>query len=123
LLQQRKDNGRWGLPGGAMEIGEKFIDTAKREIFEEVGLEIDNLSLFGIYSGEDRIIVYPNDDICCVTSIVFKSSTYKGELLQETEETLKHKFFNRNNLPVEINEFDKRYIEDWKKNAPGTVID
>jgi hypothetical protein len=67
--------------------------------------------------------VYPNDDICCVTSIVFKTSIYKGELLQETEETLKHKFFNLNNLPVEINEFDKRYIEDWKKNAPGTVID
>ncbi len=123
LLQQRKDNGRWGLPGGAMEIGEKFIDTAKREILEEVGIEIDNLSLFGIYSGEDRIIVYPNDDICCVTSLVFKVSTYKDEPLQETEETFKNKFFNYNNLPLEINEFDKRYIEDWKRNASGIVID
>ena len=69
LLQQRQDNGKWGIPGGAMEIGEKYVDTAKREVFEEVGIEIEDLCLFGIYSGEDRIIIYPNNNICCVTSI------------------------------------------------------
>lgn len=122
LLQQRKDNGKWGIPGGAMEIGEKYIDAAKREVFEEVGIEIENLCLFGIYSGEDRIIVYPNNDICCVTSIVFKTTVYKGEILQETDETLRHMFFNRNNLPDEINEFDKRYIEDWKRNVSEIII-
>lgn len=123
LLQQRKDNEKWGIPGGAMEIGEKYVDVAKREVFEEVGIEIENLCLFGIYSGEDRIIVYPNNDICCVTSIVFKSTEYKGEILQETDETLRHMFFNGNNLPDEINEFDKTYIEDWKRKASEIIID
>lgn len=47
LLQQRKDNKKWGIPGGAMEIGEKYIDVAKREVFEEVGIEIENLCLLG----------------------------------------------------------------------------
>jgi ADP-ribose pyrophosphatase YjhB (NUDIX family) len=122
LLQQRKDNGRWGIPGGAMEIGEKYIDVAKREVFEEVGIEVENLCLFGIYSGEDRIIVYPNNDICCVSSIVFITTVYKGEILQETDETLRHMFFNRNNLPDEINEFDKRYIKDWKRNVSEIII-
>lgn len=123
LLQQRKDNRKWGLPGGAMEIGEKYINAAKREVFEEVGIKIENLCLFGIYSGEDRIIVYPNNDICCVTSIVFKTTEYKGKILQETDETLRHIFFNRDTLPDEINEFDKRYIEDWKRNAAEIIID
>lgn len=123
LLQQRKDNGRWGIPGGAMEMGEKYIDVAKREVFEEVGIEIENLCLFGIYSGEDRIIVYPNNDICCVTSIVFKTTEYKGEMLQETDETLRHIFFSRDTLPNEINEFDKRYIEDWKRNVTEIIVD
>lgn len=122
LLQQRKDNGKWGIPGGVMEIGEKYVDAAKREVFEEVGIEIENLSLFGIYSGEDRIIVYPNNDVCCVTSIVFKTTEYKNEILQETDETLRHMFYNRNNLPDEINEFDKRYIEDWKRNVSQIII-
>jgi 8-oxo-dGTP pyrophosphatase MutT (NUDIX family) len=122
LLQQRKDNGKWGLPGGAMEIGEKYIDVAKREILEEVGIEIENIFLFGIYSGEDRIIVYPNGDICCVTSIVFKTTEYNGKILQKTNETLRHIFFSRDTLPDEINEFDKRYIEDWKSNATKIII-
>lgn len=122
LLQQRKDNKKWGIPGGAMEIGEKYVDTAKREVFEEVGIKIENLHLFGIYSGEDRIIVYPNNDICCVTSIVFKTNEYKGEILQETDETLKHIFFSPHNLPDEINEFDKNYIEDWKKSITEIII-
>ncbi|WP_102400723.1 NUDIX hydrolase [Haloimpatiens massiliensis] len=122
LLQQRKDNKKWGIPGGAMEIGEKYIDVAKREVFEEVGIEIENLCLLGIYSGEDRIIVYPNNDICCVTSIVFKTTEYKGEILQETDETLRHIFFNKDNLPDEINEFDKNYIEDWKRNINEVIV-
>lgn len=92
MLLQRKDNGKWGIPGGVMEIGEKFIETAKREVYEEVGIEIDNICLFGIYSCEDRIIVYPDNNIFCVTSIVFKTNDYKGNVLQKTDETLRHVF-------------------------------
>lgn len=122
LLQQRLDNRKWGIPGGVMEIGETYVEAAKREVFEETGIEIENLCLFGIYSGEDRIIVYPNKDICCVTSIVFKTNEYKGEILQKTDEAMQHVFFNRNNIPEEINEFDKRYIEDWKRGNLGVVV-
>lgn len=38
LLHHRIDNDSWGLPGGAMEIGESFEETAIREANEEVGL-------------------------------------------------------------------------------------
>ncbi len=34
LLQRRTDNGLWGLPGGAMEIGETLEQTARREAYE-----------------------------------------------------------------------------------------
>jgi len=32
--------GIWGLPGGISEQGEKLIDTAKREVYEELGVKI-----------------------------------------------------------------------------------
>lgn len=64
LLQKRRDNGCWAIIGGAMEIGEKLTEAVKREAYEEAGIAIGELQLFGIYSGEERIITYPNGDIC-----------------------------------------------------------
>ncbi|MBQ7942567.1 MAG: NUDIX hydrolase [Lachnospiraceae bacterium] len=123
LLQKRRDNGCWGILGGAMEIGEKFLNVARREIYEEAGIEIEDMELFGIYSGEDRIIKYPNGDICCVTSIVFKTKEYKGEIRDNTDEALEHRFFNKMNIPDELNEFDKRYVSDWLKNQQKVIVD
>ena len=95
LLQRRRDNGLWGLPGGSMEPGEKFEETVKREVFEEAGIEIGELKLFGIYSGKDRIITYPNGDICCVTGIVFKTSFYTGQIENNTSEAIEYQFFDK----------------------------
>lgn len=68
------------FPGGHVEKGESFIDSAKREVFEETGLRIDNLKLCGIVdwchrkSGERYMV------------ILYKTDTYSGELIGETEE-------------------------------------
>ncbi|WP_212119884.1 NUDIX domain-containing protein [Niallia circulans] len=50
LLQKRHD-GYWGLPGGLMDLGESFEEVAKREVFEETGLVVENLTLLNIFSG------------------------------------------------------------------------
>ncbi len=42
--------GRWLCPGGKIEPGEPFADGLKREVWEEVGLEIGGLNL--LYAGE-----------------------------------------------------------------------
>lgn len=123
LLQKRRDNGCWALLGGGMEIGEKFIETAKREVYEEAGIEIDELTLFGIYSGETGIVTYPNGDICCVTGIVFKTTVYSGEIQNNTEEALEHRFFDKANLPDNIKKYDKRVIIDWANGMQQVIVD
>jgi mutator protein MutT len=39
----------WSLPGGVVETGERLEEALRREVREETGLEIENLSLFEIF--------------------------------------------------------------------------
>jgi len=61
LFHHRTDRDWWGLPGGAMELGESLEETARREVFEEVGLECGDLKLFNVYSGQKQYYKYPDD--------------------------------------------------------------
>jgi mutator protein MutT len=43
LLEKRKNNpskGKWSIPGGLVEVGEKIEDAVVREVKEETGLEV-----------------------------------------------------------------------------------
>lgn len=46
LMLQRKGAhgaGSWSIPGGHIEFGESFEDTARREVEEETGLKVKNI--------------------------------------------------------------------------------
>src|SRR5690348_2027822 len=53
LIQQGKgqtDEGQWGVPAGKLERGETPEMAAKRELFEETGIQLHSLSQF-VYLG------------------------------------------------------------------------
>lgn len=50
LLTERNDFHVWCLPGGHSEPGELLAETARRELFEEIGLHVRLTRLVGIYS-------------------------------------------------------------------------
>jgi ADP-ribose pyrophosphatase YjhB (NUDIX family) len=49
LLVQRKDNGRWALPGGIAEIGHSPAESALKELWEEAGLRGRVERLLGVF--------------------------------------------------------------------------
>lgn len=49
LLQRRADNFLWGMPGGAMEVGETPAHGVVREVLEETGIRCEPIALVGVY--------------------------------------------------------------------------
>lgn len=51
LTVRKRGTTRWMLPGGKPEAGERAIDTAVREVHEELGIEIapEELELLGAF--------------------------------------------------------------------------
>lgn len=45
ILFLQNDNGTWELPGGHLNVGEKYKQGAKREVMEETGIVISKLKL------------------------------------------------------------------------------
>jgi len=99
LLQRRDDDNLWGNPGGSMDSGETIYETVKREVLEETGLEVEELEIFNIYSGEEQHHIYPNGDECYFVNIIFKTNKFNGKLQENNNESRELKFFNIQDMP------------------------
>ena len=114
LVQQRKfPEGSWGLPGGLMELGESTEDVAKREVYEETGLKVEDLQLINVYSGPEHFIKAKNGDEFYVVTVAYFTKNVSGELKVDPTESISFQYFYPEELPPRIIGSHQRIINEF----------
>ena len=93
LLIKRSDDGKWGLPGGAMELGESLLDAVHREAFEEANVTLRSVTPFALSS--DPVIerhTYPNGDVAQYVSMIAHGYADGGDLKSNDGEAIDFRF-------------------------------
>lgn len=104
VLIKRKNEpfkGKWALPGGFVEYGERVEEAAKREAKEETGLEIKIQKLLGVYSDPKR------DPRGHTVTVCYLAKRKRGQLKASTD-AAKVKIFKQ--IPWEDLAFDHAKI-------------
>jgi 8-oxo-dGTP pyrophosphatase MutT (NUDIX family) len=87
LLQRRRDNGLWALPGGGMELDDSLPGTAVREVKEETGLDVEITGLVGTYTDPRHVIAYSDGEVRRQFNVCFTARITGGELAISDEST------------------------------------
>jgi len=113
LLQKRADDGKWSYHGGAVELNEAVEDAARREVKEELGIELGELRLFGVYSGADFRHIYPNGDEVSNIDIVYVCRAYSGTLKPQAGEVEALRFFAPEDIPENLSPPIRKPLEAY----------
>lgn len=113
VLVQRRDNGRWSLPGGIIDWGEDIPTTVRRELEEETGLQLIKINrLVGVYSDPHR------DPRFHSISVVIEAKV-DGEIhIQDKLELTAAKAFSPGDIPVgQLSHDHDRQLQDYLRGS------
>ena len=111
LLTQRRDNNQWEPPGGVLELAESIHDGLHREVREETGLDVEPVTLTGVYKNIPRGIV----------ALVFRCKVTGGNLTTN-DEVAAFRWVNHSDIESLMTEaYAVRVLDALEPNHATTV--
>lgn len=71
LMLHRKDNQKWTMPGGTLELGESMAECALREVREESGLDVEIKDIIGTYTDPNIRVAYSDGEVRQEFTVVY----------------------------------------------------
>lgn len=92
LLVRHATGDVWVAPGGAVDPDESPVDTVVRELWEETGLHVAPVRLYGVFGGPEFRVSYANGDEVSYVMAVFECRVLGGVLRADGVETLEARY-------------------------------
>ncbi|WP_209121645.1 NUDIX hydrolase [Alkalihalobacillus sp. BA299] len=112
LLVQRRDSGKWTMPGGTLDFGEDLKTCAIREVQEELGYQVEITDIIGTYTNPNTVIAYSDGEVRQEFAIVYKGTINSGLLKLDSESTAYQWISLKEAAKLSMAESQKQRIND-----------
>ena len=114
LRQGSHGSGEWCFPGGKLEKGETLFESVRREVKEEVGIEVSELKIISL-ADEMR---YLKTDGRQFFNIGVLAKKWKGEVsLMEPDKYKEWRWFSKANVPENLLEGTSLILKNYKNGV------
>lgn len=117
-----KWGGLWIVPGGHLEYGETLIQCAKREVFEELGVEVMDVQFFQVQEITPPIIEYYKPDKHFIfINVSARLVDDNAKIVLQNSELQEYCFIKPADAleKLNLNRSTRKLIEQSLKSEPG----
>jgi len=113
LLMQEQETRRWQTIGGMVDPDESPWDAARREAFEEAGVEVRLERIRAALGGPGYRVHYPNGDLCSYVSTVFDAVIVGGVPGAGDDEVHQVAWFDPADIPeLDLDPLNRHLLRD-----------
>lgn len=113
FLERRSDDGTWGIVGGYLEIGESPEEAMRREAQEEVGIELGDLRLYGVFAGGEYFHEYSGHGRVYSVTIAYEARDVIGGSPADPNEVREVRFFAPDELPDNLERTTRLILDQY----------